>query len=161
MQQRLECLLARYPDIARDTIGKMADVKAKLTLRNGAIPVFMKARPVPYSLRTKVETELERLERENIITPVTWSEWATPVVVVPKVDGSVRLCGDFKVTVNPALNIQPRIEDILATLGGSTVFSKIDLQSAYLQMELDDDSRSWPLSTPIKVYTATTDWPLA
>ena len=81
MQQRLECLLARYPDIARDTIGKMADVKAKLTLRNGAIPVFMKARPVPYSLRTKVETELERLERENIITPVTWSEWATPVVV--------------------------------------------------------------------------------
>ena len=144
MQQRLECLLARYPDIARDTIGKMADVKAKLTLRNGAIPVFMKARPVPYSLRTKVETELERLERENI-TPVTWSEWATPVVVVPKADGSVRLCGDFKVTVNPALNIDqyplPRIEDILATLGGSTVFSKIDLQSAYLQMELDDDSK--------------------
>ena len=145
MQQRLECLLARYPDIARDTIGKMADVKAKLTLRNGAIPVFMKARPVPYSLRTKVETELERLERKNIITPVTWSEWATPIVVVPKADGSVRLCGDFKVTVNPALNIDqyplPRIEDILATLGGSTVFSKIDLQSAYLQMELDDDSK--------------------
>ena len=59
----------------------MADVKAKLTLRNGAIPVFMKARPVPYSLHTKVETELEQVEREDI-TPVTWSEWATPVVVV-------------------------------------------------------------------------------
>lgn len=56
----------------------------------------------------------------------------------------MRLCGDFKVTVNPALNIAqyplPRIEDILATLGGSTLFS-IDLRLAYLQMELDDESK--------------------
>ena len=144
-QQRLEQLIAKYPGLGQDSVGKMADVKAHLTLKDGAVPVFMKARPVPYSLRAKVETELARLEREGILTQVTWSDWATPVVVVPKTDGSVRLCGDFKVTVNPALNIDryplPRIEDILATLGGSTVFSKIDLQLAYLQMELDDASK--------------------
>ena len=66
-------------------------------------------------------------------------------MVVPKPDGSVRLCGDFKTTVNPALNVDqfplPRVEDILATLGGSDVFSKIDLRWAYLQMELEEESK--------------------
>ena len=140
--QRLEQLITKYPGLVHDSIGKMADVKVHLTLKDGAVPVFMKARPVPYSLRAKVETELARLEQEGILTQVTWSDWVTPVVVLPKADGSVRLCGDFKVTVNPALNIDqyplPRTEDILAALEDS---SKIDLQLAYLQMELDDESK--------------------
>ena len=65
----------------------------------------MKARPVPYSVRKKVEDELNRLQELGIISPVSWSEWATPIVVVPKQDGAIRLCGDFKVSVNPALKI--------------------------------------------------------
>ena len=77
------------------------------------------------------------------------SEWATPVVPVPKKDGSVRLCGDFKVTINPVLEIDqyplPRIEDIFAALSGGQQFSKIDLKHAYLQMEVDEESR--PLLT--------------
>ena len=145
MQQRLENLLAKYPGIMKDTLGRVTDIKAKLRLKDGSTPIFMKARPVPYNLRTKVEAELERLEQEGIITPVPWSDWATPVMVVPKPDGSVRLCGDFKTAVNPALNVDqfplPRVEDILATLGGSDVFSKIDLRWAYLQMELEEESK--------------------
>ena len=70
---------------------------------------------------------------------------ATPIVVVPKPDGSVRLCGDFKVTLNPALNVDkyplPRVVDIFAALGGSSIFSKIDLHLAYSQIEMDDTSK--------------------
>ena len=62
-----------------------------------------------------------------MISPVTWSEWATRLVVVPKGDGTVRLCGDFKVSVNSALRVDhyplPKVEDIFATLGNSSVFS--------------------------------------
>ena len=53
---------------------------------------------MPYAL--KVEEELRRLQNEGIPTTVEWSEWATPIVPVPKKDGSVRLYGDYKITVN-------------------------------------------------------------
>ena len=68
-----------------------------------------------------MEAELERLQKAGIITPIEWSEWATPIVVVPKPDGAIRLCGDYKTTVNPALKIDKypisKIEDIFASYG--------------------------------------------
>ena len=106
----------------------------------------MKARPVPYSVRKKVEDELNRLQELGIISPVSWSEWATPIVVVPKQDGAIRLCGDFKVSVNPALKIDmyplPKVEDIFATLGKGELYSKIDLLQAYNQLEVEVASRN-------------------
>ena len=78
---------------------------------------------------------------------VEWSEWATPIVPVPKKDGSVRLCGDYKITVNPELQAEqyplPRIEDIFANLAGGQKFSKIDLRQAYHQIEMEDDSKKY------------------
>ena len=72
---------------------------------------------MPYALKPKVE-ELRRLQNEGILTKVEWSEWATPIVPVPQQDGSVRLCGDYKITVNPELQAEtyplPRIEEIFA-----------------------------------------------
>lgn len=35
----------------------------------------------------------------GVITLVSWSEWATPIVVVPKTDGTIQICGDFRLTV--------------------------------------------------------------
>nr|XP_055076377.1 uncharacterized protein K02A2.6-like [Misgurnus anguillicaudatus] len=81
----------------------------------------------------------------EVISPVQYSEWATPVVPVIKKDGSVRLCGDFKVTLNPAICVDhypiPRIEDLFASLAGGQLFSKLDLSSAYLQMPVAHESR--------------------
>ena len=92
-----------------------------------------------------MEVELKHLVEEGIIYPVESSEWATPVVVVPKKDGRIRICGYFRVTVNKNILVDkyplPRVEDIFATLGGSAVFSKIDLRNAYLQLELTEESK--------------------
>ncbi|RXN30262.1 putative protein K02A2.6-like protein [Labeo rohita] len=126
-------------------MGTLKHIKGKITLKEDAVPKFHKARPVPYAIRQKVEIELDRLEAEGILSKVDWSPWATPVVPVSKKDGSVRLCGDFKVSVNPELHVEqyplPRIEDIFATLSGGRHFSKIDLAEAYLQMEMEEDSK--------------------
>ena len=46
------------------------------------------------------ERELERLEEAGIISPIQFLEWVTPIVSVIKQDGSVRICGDYKVMVN-------------------------------------------------------------
>ena len=77
-------------------------------------------------MRAKVEAEIERLESEGIITPTNWNEWATPVVAIPMPDGTVRLCGDCKVTVNPAVKLDkyplPTIEEISASLTGGAIF---------------------------------------
>ena len=51
-------------------------------------------------MRNKVDNELIRLEKEGIITPVKHSDWTAPVVPVLKSDQSVRLCGDYKLTIN-------------------------------------------------------------
>ena len=64
-------------------------------------PIFHRARSVPYAMRDKVEKELKRLQEEGTIEPVEFSEWAAPIVPVLKPDGNVRICGDFRVTVNP------------------------------------------------------------
>lgn len=75
------------------------------------------------------------------------SKWAAPVVVVPKTDGSIRLCGDYKVTVNKCINKEqyplPTVQDLLSKLAGGTLFSKIDLIHAYQQLELDDQSQKY------------------
>lgn len=126
-------------------IGTLKHIKGKITLNENAVPKFHKARPVPYAIRQKVENELDRLEAEGILSKVDWSPWATPVVPVAKKDGTVKLCGDFKVSVNPELQVEqyplPRIEDIFATLAGGQLFSKMDLAEAYLQMEMEEDSK--------------------
>lgn len=147
MQEQLDALKLEFKEVFQAGLGAIQGPKAKLHLKEGATPKFHKARQVPYSLRPKVEAELEKLEKEGIITKVDWSEWATPIVPVPKSNGSVRICGDFKVTINPELKVDhyplPRIEDVFANLSAGEKFTKIDLRQAYLQLEMEEESKKY------------------
>ena len=142
----VEKLLVKYADVFQEGLSVMNTFDATLHLQPGSTLKFRKARNVPFALRPAVETELERLQQEGILTPVKHSEWAAPVVPVPKSDGRLRLCGDYKVTINPVMEIDkyplPKPEDLFATLSGGKKFSKIDLTSAYQQLRLTDDSQN-------------------
>lgn len=74
----------------------------------------------------------------GILEKVDSSRWATPIVTVLKKDGGIRICGDFSIIVNPALIVDehplPTIESLFASMSGGTIFSKIDLKQAYLQL---------------------------
>ena len=145
VQAKVDTLKQKHQVTFADGFGKLDGAQGKLYKKENAQPKFMKARHLPYAMRPKVERELTRLQEAGIISPVKHSEWATPIVPVLKPNGSIRLCGDFKATVNPRLNIEqyplPKIDDIFANLAGGQYFSKLDLTQAYLQLEMDEASR--------------------
>ncbi|XP_030621125.1 uncharacterized protein K02A2.6-like [Chanos chanos] len=147
--RRLSQLLSANDRVFAEGIGTLKGMKARIELDEKATPRFHKARPVPYALRPKVDAELQSLEASGILSRVEWSDWATPIVPVIKKGKAeaVRICGDFKVSINPVLRtVQyplPRIEDIFASLAGGEKFSKIDLAQAYLQMEIEESSRKF------------------
>ncbi|XP_044766654.1 uncharacterized protein K02A2.6-like [Coccinella septempunctata] len=108
-------------------------------------PKFFKARPLPHAIRDLVEQEINRLVEVGILTPVSFSEWATPVVPIIKKNGEIRLCADFKVTINPHIQVDqypiPRIEDLFGRLQGGEQFTKLDLSQAYQQIAVDESSK--------------------
>lgn len=141
----VESITQQHPDLFKDELGTIKGVKAKIYLKDGATPRYFKARPVPFALKDKIECELQRLQDNHIISPVEFSEWAAPIVPIVKGDGTIRICGDYKVTVNRGSQVDsyplPQIEDLLATLSGGKIFSKLDLSHAYQQIELEDESK--------------------
>ena len=157
-EDSLKIILHRHADVFDDTkLGKLKDFKAKIHLREPHMPKFCKPRTLPYKLRPMVEAELKRLEQEGTIEPVQHAEWAAPIVPVLKPDGHVRICGDYKLTVNRYALIDryplPKIEDLYATLAGGEKFSKLDLSHAYSQVELDEHSQDLTtISTHIGLY---------
>ena len=83
----------------------------------------------------------------GVIEKVNYSDWAAPIVPVPKPDGSIRICGDYKVTINPSLLVDhfpvPKAEDLFSTLAGGKKYSKLDLSQANQQVLLEPDSRKY------------------
>ena len=146
--QTLNEILKEAEDVFDEKRGTINGVKAKIVLDTPETkPKYFKPRPVPYAIRNKVGLELDRMEAEGTIEKVQYSDWAAPIVTVVKPDGGIRICGDYKVTVNQASKLDnypiPKTEDVLAELGGGQYFSKIDLTQAYTQLELEEDSKQY------------------
>ncbi|KAK0156517.1 hypothetical protein N1851_000186 [Merluccius polli] len=145
--QGLQQVLSKHEDVFKEELGMLKGMKATIRVSAEACPKFYRPRSVPYAMRAKVEEELERLLRENIIEPVKYAEWAAPIVPVLKPDGSIRICGDYKLTVNSASSLEqypiPRVEDLFNTLTGGKQFSKLDLSHAYQQIVMDDESKKY------------------
>ena len=100
------------------------------------------------------------MEEKGILKKVSHSEWAAPIVPVPKKDGTVRICGDYKVTVNPSLDVDqyplPKPEYLFATLANGKSFSKLDLSQAYQQMVLEEKSAEcFTVNTNLGLYQLT------
>lgn len=82
-----------------------------------------------------------------MIKKVTHSDWAAPIVAKHKGDNNIRICGDYKVTINQSLDVDayplPKPEDLMVSLTGGKKFTKLDLSSAYQQMPPTEESKKF------------------
>ena len=140
----LSNVIHEFPELFSDGLGLFNGPPVKLAIDDSVAPIFCKARSVPFSLKPRIEQAIDKNVKEGIWEPVQYSEWAAPIVPIQKADGTVRLCGDYKVTCNQASQTDkypiPNINDIFAKLAGGKAFTKIDLSQAYSQIPVERES---------------------
>ena len=150
-------ILSEFKDYLDDSFTSNVKQTVHLDVKDNAVPIYAKPRQVPIRLRDKLKIELDRLVNEGKLSKVFNSKWASPIVSVFKKDGTLRVCGDFSFTVNkfldPVNTPLPTVEDTINRIGKATVFSKIDLSHAFLQLPLDQQSKQYTvINTPFGLY---------
>ena len=129
-----------FPDVFKRGLGTMKGIVGKIVIDSAARSTFWKARIVPYAMKEKVNYELEKLLKEGIIESVNHSDWATPIVPILKKNGSIRICGDYKITINKVAKIDsypiPRIEDIYAQLAKVDIWGKDIYNNRFIECVL-------------------------
>ena len=146
-----------YADLFDGKLGLYKHDKINLSVDSKASPKFFRPRSNPYAFRKGVDSELDRLENEGVITKIQTSDWGTPLVPVLKPDNTIRVCADYKVTVNPFLkdfdHCVPTVEEVFTKLEGGQHYTKLDFSSAYTQIACDEPTAkllAW--STPKGIY---------
>ena len=119
--------------------------------------MFRKARTVPYALKEKIEETLDKMVEDKILTPVEHSQFASPIVPVLKPDSTVRICGDYKSTLNPQLEAKqyplPCVDECFHPMRGGQQFSKLDIRQAYNHLPLrEEDKKLTTINTPKGLY---------
>ncbi|CAF3221850.1 unnamed protein product [Rotaria sp. Silwood2] len=142
-KEKINQLIHKFPDVFNEQPGRTKKLQHQINLVSDAQP--FNSPPFRYAPTRKqvIEQNLNEMLDQGIISPST-SPWASPVILVPKKDGSLRFCIDYRklnaVTIRDAYPL-PRIDDTLDSLQQAKFVSTLDLRSGYWQVEMNKDSR--------------------
>ena len=144
-KQRLTNLLESHQDVFSQNdldIGRTTRVKHHIRLADDT-PFRESCRRIPPADYADTRRHLQELKEKGIIRD-SQSPFASPIVLVRKKNGDLRLCIDYRKlnsrTIRDQYNI-PKIEDTLHTLCGATWFSTLDLKSGYYQVEMAEEDK--------------------
>lgn len=149
--------VANFPELFSPRLGKSKGMKIHLETTPELRRIFCKPRTVAYAYQNEIFNDLDQMVQDDILEKVDTCEFGTPIVAVKKPNGKFRICGDYKVTINKYLkdfnHPIPTADEIFRKMAGSKYFFKLDLRSAYNQLELDEDSsRLCAWSTPKGIF---------
>ncbi|XP_043502770.1 uncharacterized protein K02A2.6-like [Polistes fuscatus] len=135
-------ILDEFKEVFESGLGQYTGPPLDLNLDSAVKPFRFKPRRIPLGIRDKVDAALDSLISQGVIEPVADPAWGTPVVPILKKDGTVRLCGDYKITINKAIQPHPHpvpvIAHLLSGIGSASVFGRVDLAQADLQCTVTD-----------------------
>ncbi|KAJ1095977.1 hypothetical protein NDU88_001126 [Pleurodeles waltl] len=150
-------IFKEFPGVFSEKLGCLASFEHKIILKKNVTPVVHKVRRVPKLMLEPLKAELNRLVEAGVIEEIESSEWLAPVMLAPKDNGKrIRMCVDLR-DLNKYIWVDrqplPNITEELSCLGGSKVFSVLDLSSAYHQIVLHPESRHLTsFVTPLGAY---------
>jgi len=127
---------------------KEPEVRCEMNLRlEDSKPFSCSPRRLAYTEKEKLQVILDEYLSEGIIRP-SESEYASPIVLVKKKAGDLRLCVDYRKRSKTMVkdNYQlPLIDDLLDTLVNKTIFSKLDLKHGSFHVFVDSESIKYTL----------------
>lgn len=138
-------LISQYPDCFKG-LGKFPG-KYKIHLKENATPVVQAPRRCPINLKTEIQTELDHMEQEGIISKIPMAqptEWLSSLAYARKPNGKLRVCLDPRVlnqSIKRTYHRAPTVEEVTHMLTNAKVFSKLDAKNGYWSIELDEDSK--------------------
>ncbi|MCP3663339.1 MAG: hypothetical protein GY696_12730 [Gammaproteobacteria bacterium] len=141
---KIEDPISPSPKLTSEALGTLPGYKHKIRLRGDAVPKAVRLRPIPLARRDAAIEEIKLMDKLGIWEETTTSEWAHPMVVVPKGDGGVRITTDLTALnahVIPERYPLPSIKELFLEISGAKIFSKLDLKKGYFHIELSEESR--------------------
>ncbi|XP_026526821.1 uncharacterized protein K02A2.6-like, partial [Notechis scutatus] len=137
-------LVQEFQDVFTEELGKYKGSPISFSLSPEIAPIRLKPRRVPFTLKPKIDEQLDKLIAQGVLEPIDHARWETPIVTPIKPDGSIRICGDYRATLNHALQQSadpvPVVQHHLHSLGGGKIFAKLDLAQAYQQLPVDAET---------------------
>jgi len=134
----IEQIKNEFSEVFKTDLGSFNASTATLHLEDGCKPIFFNPRHLPLAWKDKIVQNLRKFIDSGVLEHVDSSDWGTQLVPILKPDGDIRICGDYKVTLNKSLiDVRyplPRIDDIFAALQGGTLYTKLDLSNAHNQL---------------------------
>ena len=139
MQKRVRQMLAKYSSMWSGEVGVVKDATHRIQLHEDAKPFRVNPYRTGPQGRASIRKAVTEMKEGGVIWDAT-SEWASPVVLIPKPDGSMRFCVDYR-RLN-SLNVMDsyplsRMEDSLDSLGEAQYFTALDCNSGYWQIPVD------------------------
>ena len=157
MQSRHHVRKARYTESVPSVFSVLGTMgpEYEIKLQPDAVPYsIFTPRSIPLPLRDEVQEEQNKMESNGVITKVEEpTPWCAGMVVIPKTSGKIRVCVDLKhlnESVLREIYQLPRVDDILAQLAGAKCFSKLDANSRFRQIPLNE--KSWLLTTFLTLF---------
>lgn len=151
-------ILKSFPEITKPVITPSSKIKHNVEhfiKTSSGPPIYSKFRRLPPEKLQIVQQEFQLMLEHKIIQPSS-SQWASPIHLVKKKNGSWRVCGDYRrlnARTIPDRYPLPRIEDVSNILHNKNIFSKIDLQQAYYQIPIaKEDKEKTAVITPFGLF---------
>ncbi|KAK4471081.1 hypothetical protein MN116_000599 [Schistosoma mekongi] len=134
-------ILKELDNVFEKCLGCCTTMKVSLRLVQNASPVFCSKGPVTHASLPEVDAELQLLDKQGVLTPVSFSAWVASLVFIKKTNGTLRISDDLTTELNAAVEQHHYplkvLDDLFSILTGGGCFAKLDPADAYLQVEVE------------------------